>query len=384
MNINKTKNYDFYIIENDSEKYQVIVKSKLNRSVSLRDIVCVKGNLQESLSNKFTYEINGSELEILSKNQKGLPYPYERKKWGTIDYNHRSYQLSDPEAKEYFKKKSNFLHNIRNYLQNNTFMEVNSPTIVGDHVQSKTNSFNLDFYGKDANLKISNIIYHQILISSDFDRVYEIDKLFRKNDKPRKSRLDEFQVLDITQSYTNKNQFIYLFEGLIKSTAPEREFTFDKITYDDVLSMLNKKGHIVNWGESHQINQGLMNDIRKYVNTDFFWVMNYPLKSKAFFNKTFTKDEKDYCHSFELWGNIFSNIASGGERVINSDELIANIEKKGLNKNNFENYINSLACGSPPSCGIGMGVDIMFCELMKDDDIKKSNLFPVLSKRRLL
>jgi nondiscriminating aspartyl-tRNA synthetase len=89
------------------------------------------------------------------------------------------------------------------------------------------------------------------------------------------------------------------------------------------------------------------------------------------------EDENDagFTKSFDL---LFRGIeiTSGGQRINNYDQLIASIERKGLDPEKFNYYLQAFKYGMPPHGGLGMGLERLTAKLVGVDNIREATLFP--------
>lgn len=370
VSIRHTKHYDFYVLSRDEQTFQVVAQSNAFPQVKRRDIVAFSGMLQESMSETYAEELVASDVRIVSHAEVQ-----------PTDVKHRMAYLADPQSRRLLERKAMYLTAIRNNLTSD-HTEIQSPSIVPEHVEGKTSAFTVDYYGTPAHLTISNMIYHQMLIAADYGRIFEMSKLFRQNTTPKKVRLDEFFALDITRAYEDSNAFLERMNSLLSALVERPSIT--TIPYDDAIAHLNTKGYDLRWGGGHQLPAHAAEDLQRFVGKDFFWITDYPAVSKAFFNRTYEREGRRYAATFELWSRAYANIGSGGERICSADELKENIERKGLQLENFQAYHETLRFGSPPSTGMGFGVEILFAELNDVNDIRMLLPFPRVVGKKLV
>lgn len=295
--------------------------------------------------------------------------------------------LRDPYRQALMITKSKAIERIRSCLRNEYFIELATPTIVGECVSGPVTAFKVDFFGRVGYLTISNMLYHSILCSAGFHRFYEIGKIFRQNKTNRKQDLIEFEMLDICIAFEKRDTMMDLIKNIIFSVQstvnktlenscldvlanPTMEFTL--FTFMQFQEMLESKGFYLSGKHKNRTTS----DINKYLRKNlpyFYWIIDSPYLSKPFYDKKHTTDSR-LCTSMELWyGDL--QIAAGGERIDNRTEAETALNERSLELDNFQFYLKALET-SPPSVGIGLGIDRLLSIFIKVDKIHDFVPFP--------
>ena len=109
-------------------------------------------------------------------------------------------------------------------------------------------------------------------------------------------------------------------------------------------------------------------------NSDFVFVTHYPSKKRPFYAMDDPKDPV-YTLSFDL---LFKGleITTGGQRLHNFDELMAKIEKRGMETEGMEHYLAAFKYGMPPHGGLGIGLERLTMQLIGEDNVREATLFP--------
>lgn len=381
----------FVQLEDHTGEVQCVIENPPYKLPKKQSVIKIKGNLvdnsivQKGIPGKEIKVAEFSELSPCYENPRFEPsnIPKSRR----IGLENRHIMLRNPEIRSVFKKKSNILRDVRNYFGERDFTEVESPGIVGDNVEGSVSAFQVDYFGKKAHLSISNMLYHHILISGDFENIFEVGKLFRQDKLNSSQLLNEFLILDYTLANKSREEVMDFTEGLVKllvgnmeergeSPAVRVPETIPVITYGDLLKNLNQQGYSVKWGENRTLGKKYTEDLRSKFGS-FFWIIDQPEESKSFF--TSSREDRygrRVCNDFQLWHPDYADIADGSERVIDSKIALEKIVSKGLNPNNYQYYLSALNSGLYPCTGVGMGMNKLAMALIGCDNVRDVVLFP--------
>ncbi|MGC8543483.1 MAG: amino acid--tRNA ligase-related protein, partial [Vulcanisaeta sp.] len=145
---------------------------------------------------------------------------------------------------------------------------------------------------------------------------------------------------------------------------------FRKITYDEALNLLSKRGLKVEWGED--VPKNGMELLSEEIGEPFF-IIHFPTDLRAFYTKPIDNDPR-ISESFDLVINGLE-IASGSSRIHVKEQLIEALRKRGLNPDSFENHLMIYDYGMPPHAGWGMGLYRLMMVLLKRDNIREVVLY---------
>ncbi|SEA45914.1 aspartate--tRNA ligase [Marinobacterium iners] len=163
-------------------------------------------------------EVLGKELVILNKSETPPFQLDEHQQVGEdVRLRHRYIDLRRPEIQRKLRFRSKITHNIRNYLEDNGFLDIETPILTRatpegarDYlVPSRTHE------GSFFALPQSPQLFKQLLMVSGFDRYYQIAKCFRDEDL-RADRQPEFTQIDIETSFMDEEGIMGLTEGMIR------------------------------------------------------------------------------------------------------------------------------------------------------------------------
>ena len=197
------------------------------------DIVGVEGIV--FTTQKGEISIHAAKVTLLSKSLLPLPEKYHGLKDTDLRYRQRYVDLiANPEVKDVFVKRSKIIKEIRNYLEELGFIEVETPvlnTIAGGATArpfiTHHNALDIDMY-----MRIALELHLKRLIVGGFEKVYEIGRVFRNEGLDTRHN-PEFTLLELYEAYTDYEHIMNLTEDLIRTVA-HRVLGTGKVTYDGI------------------------------------------------------------------------------------------------------------------------------------------------------
>jgi len=328
--------------------------------------------------------------------------------------------IVNPEVKDTFIKRSAIIKEIRNYLDNQGFMEVETPTLVpmagGAAARPFTTHHNsLD---EDLNLRISLELYLKRLIVGGLERVYEVGRVFR-NEGLSVRHNPEFTLLEIYQAYTDYYGMMDLSEGIFRTVAQNVLGTtkisyggvdidlgkpFERITmvdavkkYADVdfneIKTLDEarkaaKEHHVKYEERHKYGEIINLFFEEFCEEHLVqptFIMDHPTDISPLAKKK--PENPDFTERFELFitkremANAFSELndpIDQKERFMAQEEQFAAGDEEAQHLD--EDFICALEYGMPPTGGIGIGIDRLVMLMTDSAAIRDVLLFPTMKR----
>lgn len=222
------------------------------------DIWGVKGYAFRTKTGEIS--IHAEEMTLLSKSLQILPEKFHGLTDTDMRYRQRYIDLiMNQESKEVFVKRSKILKEIRNFLADRDFMEVETPMLVANAGGAAARPFETHYnaLNEDVKLRISLELYLKRLIVGGLERVYEIGRVFR-NEGVDTRHNPEFTLMELYQAYTDYEGMMELTESMFRYLA-EKVCGSTKISYNGVEIDLGKP-----------FARLTMNDaIKKYTGIDF-------------------------------------------------------------------------------------------------------------------
>jgi lysyl-tRNA synthetase class 2 len=324
----------------------------------------------------------------------------------------------NPDVKDTFLKRSKILSAIRRYLDDQGFMEVETPMLVSNAGGAAARPFETHFNAldEDFKLRISLELYLKRLIVGGMERVYEIGRVFRNEGLDTRHN-PEFTLMELYQAYTDYHGMMDLTENLYRHVAQsvlgttkivyngvemdlgqpfERITMIDAVkkyagvdfntitTLDEARAVAKEKG--VEFEERHKKGDILNLFFEEYVEHHLVqptFVMDHPLEISPLTKKK--PENPEYVERFEFFmngwemANAYSELndpIDQRERFKAQEELLAQGDEEANTTD--EDFLNALEIGMPPTGGIGFGIDRM-CMLLTDSAaIRDVLLFPTM------
>ncbi len=381
------------------------------------DIVGVKGEVFRTKMGEIS--VRASEFTLLSKSLQPLPEKFH----GLTNVDQRYRQryvdlITNPDSREVFVKRSKIIRCIRNFLDAQGFLEVETPILVGNAGGAAARPFvtHHNALDEDFKLRISLELYLKRLIVGGLERVYEIGRVFR-NEGIDTRHNPEFTLMELYQAYTDYHGMMDLTENMFRTVAREVLGT-DVITYNGVEMDLGKpfaritmvdavkqysgvdwneiktleearaaaKEHKVEYEERHTKGDILNLFFETFVEEHLIqptFVMDHPVEISPLTKRK--PENPDYVERFEFFMNGWEMANAYSElndpidqraRFAAQDAMAEQGDEEAQHTD--EDFLNAMEIGMPPTGGIGYGIDRM-CMLMTDSQaIRDVLLFPTM------
>ena len=381
------------------------------------DIWGVKGYAFRTKTGEIS--IHAEEMTLLSKSLQILPEKFHGLTDTDMRYRQRYIDLiMNQESKEVFVKRSKILKEIRNFLADRDFMEVETPMLVANAGGAAARPFETHYnaLNEDVKLRISLELYLKRLIVGGLERVYEIGRVFR-NEGVDTRHNPEFTLMELYQAYTDyegmmeltESMFRYLAEKVCGSTKISyngveidlgkpfarltmndaiKKYTgidFDQVPDDAAAKKLADEHHIA-YEERHKKGDIINLFFEEYCEKELIqptFIMDHPIEISPLTKKKPsdpTKVERFelFCNTWEMC-NEYSELndpIDQRERFAAQDANAAAGDDEA--EHTDEDFLNALEIGMPPTGGIGYGIDRLVMLLTDSQAIRDVLLFPTM------
>ncbi len=387
------------------------------KKMDVGDIIGVRGTVFKTKTGETS--IHAVTVTLLSKSLRPLPEKFHGLTNTDQRYRQRYVDLiTNAESKETFIKRSQILRSIRRFLDDQGFMEVETPMLVSNAGGAAARPFETHYNALDEEfkLRISLELYLKRLIVGGLERVYEIGRVFRNEGLDTRHN-PEFTLMELYQAYTDYHGMMDLTENLFRHVAQEVLGTttivyngvemdlgrpFERITMVDAVKKYSgvdfgeirtleearavAKEHHVAFEERHKRGDILNLFFEEFVEEHLIqptFVMDHPVEISPLTKRKPT--DPDYVERFEFFMNGWEMCNAYSElndpidqraRFAAQDALAAAGDEEANHTD--EDFLNALEIGMPPTGGIGYGIDRM-CMLFTDSAaIRDVLLFPTM------
>lgn len=387
------------------------------KKYDIGDILAVTGEVFKTKTGEIS--IHASRVTLLSKSLQVLPEKFHGLTNTDMRYRQRYVDLiMNPESKETFIKRSQILKEIRNFLDAQGFMEVETPMLVANAGGAAARPFETHYNAldEDVKLRISLELYLKRLIVGGLERVYEIGRVFR-NEGVDTRHNPEFTLMELYQAYTDyegmmeltESMFRYLAEKVCGSaviryndTVIDMSKPFARVTMIDAVkeysgvdfNLVTSDEEAKRLADEHHIEYEARHRKGDIINLFFeefcedkmiqpTFVCDHPVEVSPLTKKK--PDNPELVERFELYiygremCNAYSELndpIDQRERFAAQEEAIAAGDEEANHTD--EDFLNALEIGMPPTGGIGYGIDRLVMLLTDAQAIRDVLLFPTM------
>ncbi|MBN2259332.1 MAG: lysine--tRNA ligase [Clostridiales bacterium] len=394
------------------EEYDIFV------TYDIGDIVGIKGSV--FMTQKEEISIRASEVLLLSKSLQILPEKFHGLKDQDLRYRQRYVDLiMNPEVKKTFLLRNKIMKAIREFLENEGFLEVETPilsTIAGGAAArpfvTHHNALDIDMY-----MRIANELYLKRLIVGGFDKVYEMGKMFRNEGMSIKHN-PEYTAMELYAAYKDYKYVMWITENLVAHVA-EKALGSAKVNYQGVELDFTPPWRRVTMVDSITEHTGVdFNKIRDReeakaaaeklgieVTKDMEWghivsevfetfceehliqptfVTHHPVAISPLSKRN--PDDSEVTNRFEAFVNtweIANAFSELNDPIDQRERFTEQAERRDTGVDDEahpmdEDFLNALEVGLPPTGGLGIGIDRVIMLLTNVTSIRDIILFPTM------
>ena len=416
----------FCTIQDSDEKIQSYVSIndlgeesyKAFKTWDIGDIIGITGFVFKTRTEEIS--VHAKEVTLLSKSLRPLPEKFHGLKDVDLRYRQRYVDLIvNPEVKETFILRSKIIKEVKAYLDNKGYLEVDTPilnTIAGGAAArpfiTHHNTLNLDMY-----LRIANELYLKRLIVGGFDKVYEMGRMFRNEGMDIKHN-PEFTNIELYSAYEDYHDMMDITEDMFRTVAQkvlgtakinyqgtdlDLESPWKRITMIDAIkevtgvdfNTIETDEQAIVIAEEKKVEIDPIKKTRGDIINTFFeefveetliqptFIYDYPVEVSPLTKRK--PSDKRLTERFEVFigGREYGNAYSELNDPIDQYERFkkqAEARDAGDEEANMmdEDFINALEYGMPPTGGLGIGIDRLVMLLTDSASIRDVLLFPTM------
>lgn len=400
--IRRLGNLAFLVIRDRAGVIQVVVEDAallgIVQQLTPEMAIAVRGEVTPNpVGSGAGVELRAKELQMLGSPSAVLPVEIAKnQKVDSISVStlldYRPLTLRNEKVRAIFKIEAALCTGFRAYLSTQGFTEIHSPKIVATGTEGGAQLFALDYFGKRAYLAQSPQFYKQIMVGV-FDRVFEIGSVYRAEEHDTTRHLNEYISMDVEMGFINDEQDLMLLEKRLlqdmfsyAGLLCEAELAlygvklpaFDVIPQIELANALELLQAKYKWKAAESSpdldpegERLLSEHFLREENSEFVFVTRYPHAVRPFY----AMPEGSSSRSFDL---LFRGleVTTGGQRIHEHEQLRRSMAARGLNPEDFADYLQCFAYGMPPHGGFAIGLERLTKQLLGLSNVKQASLFP--------
>ncbi len=418
----------FIDITSNSERIQIFVsKNEVGEEVfndiktwDVGDIAYFNGELFRTMKGELS--VNVKNVELLNKSLRPLPEKFQGLQDTEICYRQRYLDLmTNPESRQRFQTRSRVVKYIRNFLDNENFLEVDTNILqsIPSGANAKKFDTHMDSLELDLSLRVAPELPLKRLVVGGFERVYEIGKNFR-NEGLSTRHNPEFTMIEFYQAYADYVDLMDKTEEMISGIAEmlndskvvqygDYEIDFSNFTRMTVLEAIIKYEPSIsldllesydsikviaegldievqdNWGLG-RIQMEIFEEVAEEQLIQPTFITEYPVEISPL--ARVSDHNPHVTDRFELFiagrelANGFSEL---NDPIDQHKRFVSQIDEKELGDDEAmpydSDYVQALEYGLPPTAGEGIGIDRLVMLFTNSHSIKDVILFPQMKPK---
>ncbi len=394
-------NIAFIILRDISGTVQIVV-TKSHKEVletasllSLESVVEVRGLVKEEKQAPGGFEMEATELTVLSAAEPELPIPVVEKSREETDQQIRMdwrwIDLRKPEKALIFKVWTALEEAFREYCIANGFIEIHSPKLTATATESGSELFEVKYFDRKAHLAQSPQLYKQMAMAAGLEKVFEVGPVFRANPSFTSRHDTEFTMYDVEMSFIRsqhdlmdeeekmiltmltkvKKLYGDQIQKFYNREIPIPTIPFPRLTLKEAKKILGDLGIPNERGDdmSPAEEKAICEHMKKETGNEFLFLHEFPTAVRAFYSMR-KEDDPSVTKSFDLlWNGL--EITSGAQREHRFAQLEKQIKEQGLDPQSFTTYLNFFRYGCPPHGGFAPGPSRIIMKLLDVANVRE-------------
>ncbi len=381
------------------------------------DIIGLRGTVFKTQKEEIS--VKAQEVKLLSKSLQVLPEKWHGLKDTDLRFRQRYVDLIvNPDVKDTFVLRSKIIKEIRRFLDDRDYLEVDTPilgTIAGGAAAkpfvTHHNTLDIDMY-----MRIANELYLKRLIVGGFDRVYEMGRMFRNEGMSVKHN-PEYTAIELYEAYADYKDMMDITENMVAQVAEKvlgstkidfqgkeidltppwrrlsmedavKEYVgvdFSQINTDEeARTVAKEKGlhDVKDMTRGHVINELFEEYCEKYLEQPTF-ITHHPVEVSPLAKRDpqdprRTQRFEAFINTWEI-ANAFSEL---NDPIDQKERFVSQLAQRDAGDDEAhmmdEDFVNALEVGLPPTGGLGIGVDRLIMILTNSSSIRDVLLFPTM------
>ncbi len=365
------------------------------RHLTQESSVRVTGNLRAEERAPGGFEIEVSGVEVLQAVDAEEPFPITPKEHG-VEFlmDHRHLWLRSRGQHAVLRVRHAVIRAVRDFLDNNGFTLVDTPILTPAACEGTTTLFEVPYFDEGtAYLAQSGQLYNEATAAA-FGKTYCFGPTFRAEKSKTRRHLTEFWMVEPEMAYAElddvmtlaEDMIVYVVERVLDTRRQELQTLerdvsklesvrtpFPRISYDDAVEVLKKKGSKIEWGGDFGGTDETL------VSEDYdrpVVVHRFPMAIKAFYMQPDPVRPELALGVDVLAPEGYGELVGGGQRIHDYNLLVQKLEEHKLPREAFEWYLDLRRYGSVPHGGFGMGIERCVAWLCGIEHVRETIAFP--------
>jgi asparaginyl-tRNA synthetase len=365
------------------------------KNLTQESSLIVTGKLRAEPRAPGGYELDIEGAQVLDRVPETDPYPITPKEHGT-DFlmDHRHLWLRSRRQHAILRVRHEVIRAVRDYLDNNGFLLVDTPIFTPSACEGTTNLFEVNYFDEEkVYLTQSGQLYNEATAMA-FGKVYCFGPTFRAERSKTRRHLTEFWMVEPEMAYATledvkrvAEEMVAYVVGRVLENRPtdlaelERDISklecvrapFPRISYDEAVNRLKAKGSEIQWGgDFGNADETLLGeDYDRPVMVD-----RYPTEIKAFYMAPDPERPEVALGVDVLAPEGYGEIIGGGQRIHDLKLLLKRIDEQKLPREAFDWYIDLRKYGTVPHGGFGMGIERCVAWICGIEHVRETIEFP--------
>lgn len=369
------------------------------KNLSLESVIRATGNIVEAKQAPGGFEMQVTEVAVLSAAAPELPIPVvvkgnDEETEAPTRFDYRWLDLRKPEKKMIFGVWSAFEKGWRKYWDENCFVQLYAPSFMSTPSETGAEVFEVNYFDRKAYLAQSPQFYKQMGIASGFEKVFMTGPVFRAEESFTTRHLTEFTGWDFEMAYIESHHDIMdaeegmIIEGFkaVNYAFPELNLEIPKQPFPRI-PMVEAKKILKDMGipspEEHDLSPEEERAISEYVkkehNHDFVFITDYHKSKSAFYHMRHENDNDRSKRADLIYKGV--EVTTLAQREHRVEILEKQAREKGMNLEPLKDYINFFRYGCPPHGGAGIGPGRFIMKILDLPNVREATYLPRDVKR---
>jgi asparaginyl-tRNA synthetase len=366
------------------EKYSLVERANIESAVAVEGVVVFDERAPEGV------EIHLTDFNVVAPADV-WPVTTSALRSPEFMFDKRHLTIRGPRSRAILLVRSALIQSALEYFLRNDYVLINAPTFITSAVEGGATLFELKYFDRKAFLTQSAQFYEEAAICT-FEKVFVVQPSFRAEKSRTRKHLTEFWHIEAEVAFAEHDDIMrveedlltYIISRLNELVPTEIKYLnkrdlvvpnppFEKLSYDEAITILQSKGFDIEWGDDFGA------DEERALSGEFeepFFVTGFPTKIRSFYHMPDPGRPEVTLSSDLMAPDGYGEITSGGQRIHDYDTLLNKIVSMGLNPEEYGWYLEIRKYGMPPHSGFGMGVERILRWLFKLPHVRDATLFP--------